>query len=374
MITAAFALQACTGLYLALPDERADSGAEITVTPITPQLVMQRAAPAASQPAGPAAAPAGPYVYKLGPGDVLDISIPSIASAPFATAAPTYPNAREQDRGYTVAPDGTIWLPYVGPIKVQGSSIRQVQDQVVQELSRFIKTPQVSVSVTQFRSQKVLVAGQVPKPGYLPVTDVPLTLVGALSAAGSTPQLRGDLTARAVLQTQQQLVQPESGDYRRVQLTRAGKVENFDVLAMLRSGDLRQDPLLQDGDALYVAPVERNYVYVLGEVRTPALLEIVERRSSLAEVLMASGGINQTTAKAQRVYVIRGALDKPDVFQLNANEADALLLADAFVVQPRDVVYVAEANISRWNRFLSQLLPTVQTLISDGILAKSLVK
>jgi len=358
-------------MYLDIPDDAADSDADFTVTPITAALVTQKAAPKSAPGNTLGNAATGSYVYRVGVGDILDISIPSIASVPIAMTAPAYPGAREQDRGYTVAPDGTIWLPYVGPIKVQGSSIRQVQDQVVKELSRFIKVPQVSVTVTQFRSQKVLVAGQVPKPGYLPITDVPLTLVGALTAAGSTPLLRGDLVARAMGGAQQQ-IQPESGDYRRVQLTRGSKVENFDVLALLKSGDLRQDPLLEDADVVYVTPVERNYVYVLGEVKNPAMLEIVERRTSLAEVLMASGGVNQNTAKAERVYVIRGKFDKPDVFQLNANEADALLLADAFVVQPRDVVYVAEANISRWNRFLNQLVPTLQALITGTVVDNAL--
>jgi polysaccharide biosynthesis/export protein len=369
--TAALGLQGCTGLYLDVPDDRADSDAEITVTPITPQLVASQAP---SKQAAGASLPgigAESYVYRIGIGDILDISIPSIASVPYNTTGPAYPAVREPDRGFTVAPDGTIWLPYVGPVKVQGSTIREVQDQVVKELSRFIKTPQVSVSVTQFRSQKVLVAGQVPKPGYLPVTDVPMTLVGALTAAGSAVQLRGDLVARAISAQQAQQVQPESGDYRRVQLTRGGQVETHDVLALLRNGDLRKDPLLRDGDVVYVAPVERAYVYVMGEVMQPALLEIVEKRTSLAEVLMAAGGVNQATAKAERIYVIRGQLTKPDVFQLNANDADALLLADAFFVQPRDVVYVAEANISRWNRFLSQLAPTLQQLITGGIFANT---
>lgn len=363
-------LQGCTGIYMELPDESADSAVEIRVQPITAGLVAQQAAtkPALSTLAG---AVPSTYLYRVGIGDVLDISIPSIASVPFSTTSTTpYPATREQDRGFTVAPDGTIYLPYVGAVKVQGATIREVQDQVVKELSRFIKTPQVSVSVTQFRSQKVLVAGQVPKPGYLPVTDVPLTLLGALTAVGSTPQLRSDLVARPVTGSPQQ-VQIESGDYRRVQLTRGGQTENFDVAALLKGGDMRQDPLLQDGDSIYVSPVQRNYVYVLGEVRQPALLEIVERRTSLAEVLMASGGVNQLTAKAERVYVIRGKLDRPDVFQLNANQADALLLADAFLLQPRDVVYVAEANISRWNRFLGQLTPTLQQLITGGIFANT---
>jgi polysaccharide biosynthesis/export protein len=166
----------------------------------------------------------------------------------------------------------------------------------------------------------------------------------------------------------------ESGDYRKVRVTRGDITRHFDIYALLSSGDLKRDPLLQDGDVIYVPPVERSYVYVLGEVKTSQVLEIADQRTSLAQVLMTSGGVNQASAKASRVYVIRGKLEKPEVFQLNANAADALLLADAFQMQPRDVVYVAEANISRWNRFLSQLIPTVQSLLAGVVTNNQLSK
>ena len=363
-------LAGCTGLYLDLPSDDDTSDVDIEVTPITPALVAARAASVDAPAATPANASAV-YLYRLGPGDILDVSIPSIANIS-TSAAPLASATREADRGYTVAPDGTIYLPYVGALKVQGSTIREVQDKVVTGLSRYIKVPQVTVSVTQFRSQKVLVAGQVPKPGYLPIADIPLTLVGALTAVGSTPVLRGDLAPRPLGSAVQTTAQVESGDYYRVRLTRKSEVRTYDVYGLLRSGDLSRDPLLQDGDVVYVPPVQRSFVFVLGEVRTPAMLEIVERTTSLAEVLLASGGVNQQTAKAERVYVIRGQLDKPQVFQLNANAPDAMLLADAFTVQPRDVVYVAEANISRWNRFLSQLVPTLQTLITGTVVDNAL--
>ena len=362
-------LSGCTGLYLNLDSETESSGVDVKVTPITPALVLKKAADPVA--ALNAKASTAPYLYRVGAGDVLDVSIPSIAA--ISTPAASTAGVREADRGFTVAPDGTIYLPYVGALKVQGATIREVQDSVVAALSRYIKVPQVTVSVTQFRSQKVLVAGQVPKPGYLPVMDIPLTLVGALTAVGSTPVLRGDLAPRPLGASNQATAQIESGDYYRVQLTRKSGVQTHDVYGLLRSGDLSRDPVLQDGDVVYVPPVQRSFVYVLGEVKTPAMLEIVERTTSLAEVLLASGGLNQQSAKAERVYVIRGQLDKPEVFQLDANAADSMLLADAFTVQPRDVVYVAEANISRWNRFLGQLVPTLQTLIT-GRLVENAVK
>lgn len=355
---------------MSLDSNTADGAKDIQVIPITAALVTKPAARA--EPPAPANPVGKPYLYRVGPGDVLDITVPSIVNIPGASVVPSA--VREPDRGYTVAPDNTIYLPYVGPITIGGLTIREVQDKVVKELSRYIKVPQVTVSVTQFRSQKVLVAGQVPKPGYLPVTDIPLTLIGALTAGGSTPVLRGDMAPRPLGNANLQTTQIESADYYRVQLTRKSGAQTYDVYELLRSGDLSRDPLLQDGDVVYVPPVQRSFVYLLGEVRTPALLEIVNKTTSLAEVLMVGGGINQNTAKAERVYVIRGQLDKPEVFQLNANAPDALLLANAFTVQPRDVVYVAEANISRWNRFLGQLVPTLQTLLTGTLVDNAINK
>lgn len=365
------ALGGCSGHYLAIPDEAGARDVDVTVAEITPALVIQQRQDAVrAQEALPQrhVQDMAASAYRIGPGDVLDLSIPSIADV----ALPNSTVLREPDRGYTVAPDGTTWIPYAGAVDLNGATVREAQERVTAALTRYVKNPQVRVSIREFRSQKALVAGQVPRPGYQPISDVPLTLLGALTAAGSTPQLRSDLVARPIAATALQN-STESADYRRVQLTRDGATQTVDVLALLRSPDpARQDPLLKNGDTIYVPPVARSYVYVLGEVRTPALIEIVERRTSLAEVLVASGGFNQQTSKASRVYVLRGELMQPRVFQLDANQADALLLADAFTVQPRDVVYVAEANISRWNRFLTQLVPTVQSLISGGILAESL--
>ena len=50
---------------------------------------------------------------------------------------------------------------------------------------------------------------------------------------------------------------------------------------------------------------------------------------------------------------------KPKLFWLNADDPDALLLAENFYLQNRDVVYVSTAGIARWNRFASDLVPSV---------------
>ena len=86
-------------------------------------------------------------------------------------------------------------------------------------------------------------------------------------------------------------------------------------------------------------------------------------------MLGSVGGINQNTSNADAIYVIRGAqnLDAQPakVFHLQAGSAAAMALATRFDVQPQDVVFVGPANITRWNRVISQLLPSA-SIIGTG--------
>lgn len=313
----------------------------------------------------------GTYEYRIGVGDVLQLSIPSIVTM----NTPQAPSILgEQPLGYVVSADGTIYVPFAGRVTVAGSSLQQAQESVTQALSRYLRNPEVVVAIRDFRSQKVMVTGQVPKPGYMPVADVPLTLLGALGMAGALTDSRGANDPRALgagVNTQQGLT-PEFADLARVHVKRGGRDYVVDVHQMLDTTDLRDDITLRDGDIVFVPPLERSNVYVLGEVARPALLEIAAHRSTLADVLMGAGGLDQQTAKASQVYVIRGDFSTPTVYQLDGRRPDSLLLAAAFPIQSQDVVYVSTAAVARWNRFLSQLLPSLQGVANSAIIYRTL--
>ena len=62
-----------------------------------------------------------------------------------------------------------------------------------------------------------------------------------------------------------------------------------------------------------------------------------------------------------------------DLYQLNAKDATALILADGFDLQSRDIVYVTAAPLARWNRVIKNILPTFQT-IYYGALASDRIR
>ena len=111
-------------------------------------------------------------------------------------------------------------------------------------------------------------------------------------------------------------------------------------------------------------------VYVLGEVMKPGLLSINDEQLTIADALALSGGINPDTANPTFIYVIRGDYTKPLIFWLNAKTPDKMLIAERFSLKPKDILYVSSAPLTRWNRFLSLLLPSLQpVLITQAVVS-----
>lgn len=292
------------------------------------------------------------YDYTVNRGDILSITVWDHPELTIPAGSDRSPS----EAGNWVHSDGTIFYPYVGEIKVAGLKVTEIRDILREELTKYIASPQVDVTVASFRSKRVYMTGELKQPGTQPITNVPLTLLEAVSNAGG-------LT--------------DTADWTNVTLTRNGETKRYSLRDLYRQGDTRENILLRPNDIIHVARNDAAKIFVLGEVTKPTSLNIGRSDITLAEALADAGGFAQATADASGIFVLRQAAeggDKiADVYQLHARNATALVLADQFTLQARDIVYVTAAPIARWNRLIAQILPSMQSLYYGSITQQELV-
>jgi polysaccharide export outer membrane protein len=246
--------------------------------------------------------------YLVGPQDVLAI---------------TLYDQQDLSGKYTVEADGTFTFPLIGRVKAGGLSLRDVEKTLRTQLSDgFFKNPQVSVSVEQYRSQRVFVVGEVRTPGPYPLVG-DMTLIEVLARAGSTTEhaagealivrsTDGGQNAGPVLPDQKNGVD----------------VIRVDIKA-LQSGRLSENATLRDGDTIFVPRAE--LVYVFGQVHSPGAYTL-QRGVTVLQALSLAGGVTDRGATG-RIRIARMVDGKRT--ELRVKLEDVVLPGDTIIVPER---------------------------------------
>lgn len=180
--------------------------------------------------------------YRLGPGDVLSISIwgledvsnPQMANvASISSVSPVPKLDAAAVNGFAIRPDGCLSFPLVGQVKAAGMTVNEFTQLLTQSLKEYLNDPKVTVNLAKFRTTRVYVLGEVIRPGMYEL-DKQHNLLDAVGIAGGYTQYAAKKS---------------------VFVLRGGKAEEplkINLLRLLKTGDMSQNVALGDGDVVYL--------------------------------------------------------------------------------------------------------------------------
>jgi len=323
----------------------------VELIPITPKLIAIEQSQQQAPTIDPELLTYTPEDYRIGPSDVLFITV---WDHPELTA-PSGTQLQGDANGRYVRPDGTLFYPYAGSIVAAGKTIDELRVELTNKLKKYIESPQVDVNVMRFQSQTVLISGAFKNTQPIAITTRPLTLIEAIGQSN---------------------VETAQADLSSVRLIRNGKSYVLDIYGLSRQPSKINSVFLKSGDSIHLPYNDSNKIYVMGEIERPQALVLKSNAISLTDAIGSAGGLSQLSSKGQDVYVVRGATDlskeKAKIFQLDAKSPSAFALSSQFMLQPQDVVYVGAAGITRWNRVISQLLPSLSILATSASTANDI--
>ncbi len=220
---------------------------------------------------------------------------------------------------YRVDSDGFITFPMVNKVAASGLTAAELQERIRTMLANFIKNPQVRAEVEGYKSQSVIVSGEVRAPGKIPMTGT-MTLVEALAAAGSpTSAASNEISvSRQKRKADGTLVSGSAVDIIRVNLKE------------LQLGTAGRDIVLQDGDLINV-PKAQTFI-VTGQVRNSGAL-IWDPGMTVQQAIALAGGLTERGSD-RRIHVERVQPDGKTK-KLSVNLTDKVLPNDIVTVDQR---------------------------------------
>lgn len=298
----------------------------------------------------------GPQEPMIGIGDVIKVTIWEAAPGGLFTSQVNLSMGAGSQSvtipDQVVTQEGTIAVPFVGAPKVLGKSVRAVERMLKGSLTGKAVDPQVLVTVVRSSSSAVTVTGDAITGAQVPLGPNGYRILDAVAAVGG-------------------IKSPLNETF--VGLTRKGRAEEVPFAALLSDPD--ENVFLRPRDVLSVTRKPVTFT-VLGATGRNADINFEGPSLTLAQALGKAGGFIDLRADASGVFIFRredakdviamGRNSKltalggevPVVYRVNLSGADGFVTAQAFRMQPGDLVYVSNAPASEFEKFLRLVLAT----------------
>ena len=273
------------------------------------------AAPVAPPPAAPAPVPfpspsaSLPPEYQIGPEDILKVTV--------------YGH-EDLTQTVVVQSDGTFVFPLIGRVKGGDLSPKELERKITVLLSQgFIRNPQVTVIVQEYRSKTIFVVGEIMRPGTYPLSGS-RTLVEALAKAGPTTANAGAevVIVRPHGEVQGPVLPNQVGEGPASAAAEVIRVSMPDIQA----GDLTKNVLLRPNDTVFVPLAPK--VFVSGEVRNPGAYPFAPG-TTVRQAISLAGGLTEDGSSG-RIRVVRTVAGKSREVKIKLEDA----------IQPGDTIVV----------------------------------
>ena len=270
---------------------------------------------------------ATPANYRLGPGDEVIIDI--------------WGNSQDLIR-QTISPEGTIQVNTLGPLYLNGRTVKEATNYLKQKLATIYADSQINLSLGDTRSIQVNVMGEVKFPGTYMISSFS-SVFHALYSAGGVNDI---------------------GSLRSIKVMRDGKVfANLDVYNFIMQGKFKDDIRLQDGDVVLVDPYE-SLIQISGKVKRPMFYEM-KPTETVSTLLDYAGGFTGDAYK-KAVRIVRKSGREYQIYNVDEIDFSVFRLADGDVLSVDSILQRFENRVeirgAVYREGLYQLNGTVNTV------------
>jgi polysaccharide export outer membrane protein len=240
-----------------------------------------------------------------------------------------------------VPQSGKISVPYAGDFSIIGKELTEIQKDIQDAYSTVFNTARVTVGRISRLALRANVIGIAQQPGQQVIDREGVNLADLVAKSGGTLQ------------------EPFTCEYLLHRKLKTYILNNNDIT--------NENILVMDGDVLEIRKSNHRTVTLLGAVVRPGSYPFPNYNSKLDDFIGGGGGFRSDSANLSGVFVFRQMpTKKTHIYRFDMRDPAGVIAAGNFSIHGKDIIYVTEAPLARWNRTIRSILPFGQAYNMGG--------